>query len=192
MTPRDALTGSTASAIVTTVTVAPPPPPAEPIAPPPVTTTNPVVTTSSTATVATTPPISPNSAFVAQAGSVNAATGAIALKATFNDPGTLSWSATFANGKFGAFASSAKCKKGQLRLRGRCLPAKIIFAKGRALAAAGSLAITLKPSASGLKALKAALKQGKGVPVSIVLSFQSSRGGTPISHVQTVTVKLKK
>jgi hypothetical protein len=164
--------------------------------PPPVTTTSPVVTTSSTATpptVTTTQLVPPNNAFVAQAGGFNAATGAITLKATFSDPGTLSWGATFANGKFGAFASSAKCKKGQLRLRGRCLPAKITFAKGsRALAAAGSVAITLKPSASALKALKAALKQRKGVPVSIVLSFQSSRGGTPVSHTQTVTVKLKK
>jgi hypothetical protein len=196
MTPKDALTGSTASAIVTTVTVASPPPPAAPVAPPPVTTTHPVTTTGSTATsssVATTQPVSPNSAFVAQAGGFNAATGAITLKATFSDPGTLSWGATFANGKFGAFASRAKCKEGQLRLRGRCLPAKINFAKGsRALAAAGSVAITLKPSASALKALKAALKQREGVPVSIVLSFQSSRGGTSVSHAQTVTVKLKK
>ncbi len=196
VTPKDALTGSTGSTIVTTVTVAPPPPPAGPVVPPPVTTTSSVTTTGSTATsssVATTQPVSPNSAFVAQAGGINAATGAITLKATFSDPGTLSWGATFANGKFGAFASSAKCKKGQLRLRGRCLPAKITFAKGsQALAAAGSVAITLKPSAAALKALKAALKQKKGVPVSIVLSFQSSRGGTPVSHAQTVTVKLKK
>jgi hypothetical protein len=197
VTPKDALTGSTGSTIVTTVTVASPPPPAGPVVPPPpVTTTNAVTTTGSTVTsssVATTQPVSPNSAFVAQAGGFNAGTGAITLKATFSDPGTLSWGATFANGKFGAFASSAKCKKGQLRLRGRCLPAKITFAKGsQVLDAAGSVAITLKPSASALKALKAALKQRKGVPVSIVLSFQSSRGGTPVSHAQTVTVKLKK
>jgi PKD domain len=188
MTPKDALTGSAASAIVTTVTVASPPPPAGPVAPPVATTS-----LSATSTVGTTQPIPPNSAFVAQAGSLNSATGAITLKATFSDPGTLSWGATFANGKFGAFASSAKCKKGQLRLRGRCLPATIVFAKGsRALAAAGSVAITLKPSSSALKALKAALKQRKGVPVSVVLSFQSSRGGAPVSHVQTVTVKLKR
>jgi hypothetical protein len=203
MTPKDALTGSTASAIVTTVTVASPPAPAEPTpVPPPVTTTSSVTSTTSVtttgstttpSTVATTQPKSPTSAFVAQTGGFNAATGAITLRAAFGDPGILSWAATFANGKFGAFASSANCKKGQLRLRGRCLPAKITFAKGgRALAAAGSVTITLKPSSSALKALKAALKQRKGVPVSIVLTFRSSRGGTPVSHAQTVTVKLKK
>jgi hypothetical protein len=198
VTPKDALTGSTGSTVVTTVTVASPPAPAGPlpVVPPPVTTTSTVTTTSSTttpSTVATTQPVSPNSAFVAQAGGFNAVTGAITLKATFSDPGTLSWGATFANGKFGAFASSAKCKKGQLRLRGRCLPAKIAYAKGsQAVGAAGNVTIRLKPSASAVKALKSALKQGKGVPVSVVLKFQSSLGGPPVSHTQTVIVKPKK
>jgi hypothetical protein len=198
MTPKDALTGSTGPTIASTVTVAslPAPPVPTPVAPAPVTTTTSVTTTSSTITpsaVATTQPISPNSAFVAQTDSFSAATGAITLKAVLSDPGTLRWGATFANGEFGAFASGAKCKKGEIRLRGRCLPAKITFAKGsRVLAAAGSVVITLRPSASALKALKTALKQRKGVPVSILLSFQSSRGGTPVSHAQRVTVKLKK
>jgi hypothetical protein len=148
-------------------------------------------TATSSLTIAVSAP-APNNSFTAKSAS-NAKTGAITLTISVLDPGKLSWGATFANGKFGAFASSAKCKKGQIRLRGRCLPAKITFAKGsRTLAAAGSVVITLKPSASALKALKAALKQRKGVPISIVLSFQSSRGGPPVSHAQAVTVKLKK
>jgi PKD repeat protein len=163
-----------------------PPPPNTPST----TSTTTTSTTSTTSTTTTTAPA--NSGFIAKSAT-NATTGAITLTVSVLDPGKLSWAATFANGKFGAFASSAKCKKGQLRLRGRCLPAKITFAKGsRALAAPGSVAITLKPSSSALKALRTALKQRKGVPVSIVLSFQSSRGGAPVSHVQTVTVKLKK
>ena len=52
--------------------------------------------------------------------------------------------------------------------------------------------VTLKPSASALKALKKALKQGKGIPVSVVLKFQSSLGGAPVAHTQTVIVKPKK
>jgi PKD repeat protein len=153
-------------------------------------------TTPATSTAATTPAPPPapsaDSNFTAKSAT-NATTGTIVLTVSVLDPGKLTWLATFANGKFGAFASSATCKKGQLRLRGRCLPAKIAFAKGgRALSAPGSVTITLKPSASALKALKAALKQRKGVPVAIVLSFQSARGGTPVSHAQTVTVKLKK
>jgi PKD repeat protein len=160
----------------------------------------PVTTAGSSPATATPPPASTPGPAAAAADSsftfkpaTNAKTGAITLTISVLDPGKLTWGSIFANGKFGAFASSSKCKKGQVSLRGRCLPAKISFAKGsRTLAAAGSVVLTLKPSASALKALKAALKQRKGVPVSIVLSFQSSRGGAPVSHAQTVTVKLKK
>jgi PKD repeat protein len=156
-------------------------------------TTSPTTITPTTSTTITTAPApSTDSSFTAKLAP-NATRGTIVLTVSVLDPGKLSWGATFANGKFGAFASSAKCKKGQLRLRGRCLPATIAFARGsRVLAAAGSVAITLKPSSSALKALKAALKQRKGVPVSIVLSFQSARGGAPVSHVQTVAVKLRR
>ena len=104
-----------------------------------------------------------------------------------------SWLASFQNGKFGAFASSSKCKANQIKLGGRCRPAKITFAKGSTLVGApGGVNVTLKPSASALKALKNALRQKKGLPVTIVFSFQSSLGGSPISHSQSVTVKLKK
>jgi hypothetical protein len=104
----------------------------------------------------------------------------------------LSWLATFQNGKFGAFASS-RCKKLLIRLGAKCRPAKITFAHGsRAVGAAGGVTITLKPSASGLKALKNALRHKKGLPVTVSFTFQSSLGGSPFSHSQTVTVKLKK
>jgi hypothetical protein len=43
-----------------------------------------------------------------------------------------------------------------------------------------------------LKALKNALKQKKGLPVTITLTFQSARGGSPVSHTRVLTVKLRK
>jgi hypothetical protein len=43
-----------------------------------------------------------------------------------------------------------------------------------------------------LKALKNALKQRKGVPVAATFTFKSSRGGSAVSHTQSLTVKLKK
>lgn len=156
---------------------------------PPPTSTSSAATNANTATSTTA--TTADSSFTARPAT-NAKTGAVALTLSVLNPGKLSWTATFANGKFGAFASSAKCKKGQLRLGGRCLPAKISFAKGSRAVGAGSVVITLKPSAAALKALKAALKQKKGVPVSIVLIFQSSLGAAPVTLAQTVTVKLKK
>jgi PKD repeat protein len=131
----------------------------------------------------------PDSAFTAKSAA-SPKTGAISFTIVLVNPGTLGWSATFANG---AFSSASRCKAGRLRLAGRCRPAKIAFAKGsETVGAAGSVTVTLKPSASALKALKNALKHKRGVPVSIVLTFQSALGGAPVEHAQTVTVKLKK
>jgi hypothetical protein len=183
MTPKDALTDATGPSTNHTVTVSLPPPP-------PVT---------QTVAVATTPPVvaarvvPPSSAFTTGAGSFNAKTGAITLKETVVDPGKFSVLATFANGKFGAFASASKCKTGFIRLAGKCGPAKIVFARSSvSVAGAGTVTLTLKPGSSAAKALKNALKSGKALLVSGTLSFQSSRGGSPVSHPFAIVVKLKK
>jgi PKD repeat protein len=135
----------------------------------------------------------PNSAFTAGNGTFDQTSGVIALTQTVSDPGTFSWLATFQNGKFGVFAASSRCKAGFVRLGGRCRPAKIVFARGSTVAAApGSVTLKLRPGASAVKALKNALKQGKGVAVTVTLTFQSVRGGGPASHTQLVIVRLKK
>jgi hypothetical protein len=184
MTPKDNLTGSTGPAVIHTVTVTAPTP-AVPVAPV-------VPTAPATTSTVTTPPPAPNSTFTATA-STNAKTGAVTFSTAVQNPGTLTWLATFQNGKFGAFVAARHCKRGQIKLAGKCLPATITFSKGsKAVSAAGSVTITLKPSSSALKALKNALKHRKGVPVTIVFKFQSSLGGSPTTRTQTVTVKLKK
>jgi hypothetical protein len=136
----------------------------------------------------------PNSNFSAAVASVNSKNGTLTVTETVSDPGSFSWLLTFQNGKFGAFsASNAKCKSGTIKLGGKCRPAKITFAKGsQGVAGAGTVRFVLKPSASGLKALKNALKQKKGLVVTETFTFQSARGGSPVSHTQSVLVKLKK
>jgi PKD repeat protein len=138
--------------------------------------------------------ITPNSTFSLGAASFNQTTGVITFTETMGDPGTFSWLLTFQNGKFGVFAASNhKCKVRFVRLRGKCRPSRIVFAKGsKAVAGAGSMTLKLKPSPSALKALKNALKQKKGLPVIATFTFQSARGGSPVSHTQSLTVKLKK
>lgn len=196
MTPKDALTGSTAAAVAHLITVAqiPLPPPAVPAPVPPVSTTTTTTTTSTTtSTTGSKSPVAPNSAFPTARATMNAKTGVLTFTTTVANPGTLSWLATFQNGKFGAFSSASKCKSGFIRLGGKCRPAKIVFAKGsKVVGAAGSVSVTLKPSASGRKALKNALRNKKGMPVTIVFSFKSSLGGSAVSHTQSVMVKLKK
>jgi len=191
MTPKDALTDSTAAGVSHTITVAPPAPPA-PVPPTPVPPT-PVPVTTQTTGSSTTVTVAPSSAFATAHAAMNARSGALTFTTSVADPGTFSWVATFQNGKFGAFASASKCKTGFVKLAGKCLPAKIAFAKGSKLVGApGSVSVTLKPSASALKALKKARRQKKGLPVTIVFSFKSSLGGSAVSHTQSVTVRLEK
>ena len=135
-----------------------------------------------------------NSNFTATGASFSPTTGAITFTESVGEPGTFSWLLTFQNGKFGAFASSkTKCKSDFIRLNGKCLPSRIVFAKGsRPVTASGRVSFTLKPSASALKALKNAVKQRKALPVTMTLTFQSSLGGSPVSHTQSLAVRLKK
>jgi hypothetical protein len=136
----------------------------------------------------------PNSNFTPGAVAFNAKTGVLTVSEQVNNAGTLSWLLTFQNGKFGVFVSrTAKCKAGFVRLNGRCRRSKVVFAEGSmAVAGAGSVQITIKPSSSGLKALRNALKRKKGLAVSMTVTFQSTLGGSPVSHSQSLTLKLKK
>jgi PKD repeat protein len=135
-----------------------------------------------------------NSSFAFGESVFNQRTGELSFAETVSNPGTLSWLATFQNGKFGVFtASNHKCKAGFVRLGGRCRPSKIVFARGSQLVAGPGAVTTLKlkPSRSALKALRNALRQKRGLPVTITLTFQSARGGSPVSHTRVVTVRLK-
>jgi hypothetical protein len=178
MTPRDRLTNATGPAVSHTIVVG-----AAPVAAPVAVAPPPAV-----AAVAVTA-VTPHSTFVAATAVVNGKTGVVTLTTSVLDPGTLSFRATFPNGRFGAFASSA-CRKPRIRLTGRCLPATIVYASGsRSFAAAGRVRVTLKPSASALRALKRALRQRRGLPVTLVLTFQSARGGAAFSRSQSLIVR---
>ena len=67
-----------------------------------------------------------------------------------------------------------------------------VFGKGSKAVAAGVVRLTVTPSASASKALKTALKHREGLRVSAILTFRSSGGGPPVTHGQSLTVKLKR
>ncbi len=54
------------------------------------------------------------------------------------------------------------------------------------------MSFTVKPTASALKALQDALEHKRGLPVTATLTFQSSLGGNPTTHTQSLTIKPKK
>ncbi len=125
--------------------------------------------------------------------SISRRTGAIVFKVSVSDPGTFSWLLTFPNSKFGAFSvSKAKCNTGQVRLKGKCFQAKVVFAGGgTTVAAAGTMSFVIKPRVSARSALEAALKQDRGLSVTATLTFQSSLGGLPVSQTRSIVVALK-
>jgi hypothetical protein len=133
-----------------------------------------------------------NSNFTAGVSSFDPKTGRVIFVERITDPGRFGWLLTVPNGKFGVFASRRNCKAGLVRLGGRCRPSTVIFATGSAVVPAGVVIFKLRPSPSALKALKNALKQKKGLLVTATFTFQSARGGKPVSHTQTITDKLKK
>ena len=174
MSPKDRLTNATGVAVSHTIVVG-----AAPVAAP-----VPVVRPPKAVAAVT-----PHSNFAAATAVVNPKTGVVTLTTSVLDPGRFRFRATFRNGRFGAFASSA-CRKPRIKLAGRCLPARIVYASGsRAFAAAGRVRVTLKPTASALKALKRALRERRGLPVTLVLTFQSRRGGAPFSRSQSLIVR---
>jgi chitodextrinase len=138
--------------------------------------------------------VPPNSEFSLRGATVNERTGTITFTASAADSGTFSWLLTFQNGRFGVFAAKvAKCKAGYVRLSGKCRPARVVFAKGsKGAPAPGTVTLTIKPTASAWKALRNALKRRQGVPVLAALTFQSARGGSPVTHTQRLSVKLRR
>ena len=136
----------------------------------------------------------PNSTFRVLGASLNLANYAITFTESVTDPGTFKWVLTFRNGQRGVFrAKNRKCKTGLVRLKGRCRPTMILFAKGSAtIPAPGNGTFTVKPTAAGARAVKNALKQERALPVSALITFQSARGGSPVARVQALLVKLRR
>jgi hypothetical protein len=137
------------------------------------------------------PVVIPDSSFRVLGATLSLATYSITFVESVVDPGTFSWVLTFENGKFGAFAARAKaCKSGSVRLTGKCRPARVLFAKGtETVASPGSVTFTVRPTRAGVAALRRAFKLNKGLPVTANVTFQSARGGQPVSRVQSLIVK---
>jgi hypothetical protein len=129
---------------------------------------------------------------------VNSKTGAVTFTVSVSDPGSMRWVLTFPNGSFGVVASRkaasrSRCKKGQVKLKGKCRAANVVFGQGSmSVATAGTTHFTVTPSGAAPRALQAALKRAGGLSVSAVLTFDATGSAGPVSHRQAFTVRLKK
>jgi YVTN family beta-propeller protein len=137
----------------------------------------------------------PNSSFSVLSRKVNKRTGAITFTAMVSNPGTFTGTLSFRNGKFGVFSAASKiaCRKGYVRLKGRCRPVTVRFGSVRkTVLATGTVVFTVFPSASATQALKRALEKREGLGVTALLSYRSARGGRPVSHSVSIEDKLVK
>jgi hypothetical protein len=86
-------------------------------------------------------------------------------------------------------AKAKKCKRGQVKIRGKCRPNTTVAGKASASGTAGvPLTLTVKLSSK----IKARLNKGKAVHLTATLTYQSALGGVPTVETFQLTVKGKR
>jgi hypothetical protein len=85
-------------------------------------------------------------------------------------------------------AKSKRCKHGQIKIKGKCLPATTVTGKTSAKGTAG---VPLKLTVDLSSKIKAQLKKGKTVHLTATLTYTSSLGGASTVRTFLVTVKGK-
>jgi hypothetical protein len=146
------------------------------------------------------PPPPPNSLFFPVGNpQFNTRTGQIVVLAQFPAPGTatstgvVQQGATLARIKEAVVEAarhkSKKCRRGFVKRGKKCLNnAPVVFGTTvQTIPAPGTYSIVINPSSKVLKALRA----GKKLNVVISTTFQNRAGGAPVTHLQSVFVKLK-
>ena len=86
-------------------------------------------------------------------------------------------------------AKAKKCKKGQIKIKDKCLPSTTVTGKA---SASGTAGVPLKLTVYLSSKIKAQLKKGKTVHLTATLTYTSSLGGTPTVKTYAVTVKGKR
>jgi hypothetical protein len=139
------------------------------------------------------PPPTPNSSYKVQSIHANS-DGTITIVFVPSQSGQATLVVTVPTGTIARTDATAakrakKCKRGLVRIKGKCRPPTTVTGRTTAPGTAGvPLALTVKASGR----VKALLKKGKTVHLTATLTYQSSLGGTPTVEVFHVTVKGKK
>jgi hypothetical protein len=86
-------------------------------------------------------------------------------------------------------AKAKRCKHGQIKIKGKCLPSTTVAGK---TSASGTAGVPLKLTVYLSGKIKALLKKGKTVHLLATLTYKSSLGGTSTVTTYHVTVKGKR
>jgi hypothetical protein len=133
-----------------------------------------------------------NSSFTFVSKQVHRRTGAITFTVAVFARGVLHWSVSFHNGLFGVFdgsgASATRCGVGRIRHGGRCLSRLVAFGTGaEAVGAPQIVSFTVSPSRLARRAIAAAARQHRALPVSAAVSY-TAVGGEPVAHATALAV----
>jgi hypothetical protein len=116
------------------------------------------------------------------------AVGGVTASAVVRHGATLARAAPASGSAYAA--SSKRCKRGYMRKHGKCVNDAPVRYGTFVLPVyfPGTYTIIIKPTARVLKALKA----GKRLSVTVSTTFQNAKGGASVTHIQSVTAKIKK
>jgi hypothetical protein len=138
-------------------------------------------------------PPTPNSSYKVQSIKANT-DGTITIVFVPTQSGTATLEVTVPTGTIArrqaiAARRAKKCRRGQVKIKGKCRPKTTVSGKVSATGVAGvPLTLSVKSSNTVLRALK----KGKNVKLTATLTYRSSLGGAPTVQVFHVTVKGKK
>lgn len=137
------------------------------------------------------PPPTPDSSYAVQSIHANA-DGTITIVFVPTQGGTATVEVTVPTGtitrKQAEAARRKKCKRGQIKIRGKCRPATTVSGRTTAAGTAGvPLTIKVAPSSK----VRAALKKGRTLHLTAKLTYVSSLGEAPTVHTYSFTVKPK-
>jgi hypothetical protein len=140
------------------------------------------------------PTTAPNSTYTVQSIKANS-NGTITIVFVPTQGGTATIEVTVPTGTIArkeaiaARKKARKCKKGQIKIKRKCLPRTTVSGKISATGVAGvPLTLTVKPSGK----ITSALKKGKTVHLTATLTYKSALGGAPTVQIFHVTVKGKR
>jgi hypothetical protein len=148
------------------------------------------------ATVTTMPvPPTPNSTYKVQSIKANS-DGTITIVFVPVQGGTATLEVTVPTGTIARKEAIAarrhrtkKCRRGQVKIKGKCRPKTTVSGKVSATGVAGvPLTLTVSPSGN----VRKALLKGKNVHLTATLSYKSALGGAPTVQTYHVTVKGKR
>ncbi|MCW3067573.1 MAG: hypothetical protein JWL67_198 [Solirubrobacterales bacterium] len=138
------------------------------------------------------PPPTPNSTYKIQSIHVNA-DGTITIVFVPTQSGVATLEVTVPTGTISRSDASAakkkKCKKGQIKIKGKCRPKTTLAGR---VSAAGVGGVPLKLTVKSSSKVKRALKKRRTVHLTATLSYKSALGGAPTVQVFHFTVKPKK